>query len=111
MFVDVIRVRVMQMTPMKIVNMAIVPNGFVSAIRPMLVGMSGMVIGGATCHECLSFVRGLAMGMRRLRRLDFSDRYGIAGREALFQRFIEEPIDMCVVRRRIGLVLSISGFC
>jgi hypothetical protein len=57
MLVDVIRVHAVQMTVVKIVNMAIVPNGFVSAIGAVLVGMIRVAIGGTVGHGTLSFVR------------------------------------------------------
>ncbi len=110
MLVDMISVDVVQMTVMKIIDMAVVPNGFVSAMRAMLVGMIAMVIGGTTGHGSLSFVHRLAIECGASRRPTVIDRDGIAGWEGLLQRFIEKPIDMGGARSRVGLLLSISGF-
>jgi hypothetical protein len=43
MLVDMIPVHVVEMAVMKIVNMAVMANGRVSAVRAMLVDMVGMV--------------------------------------------------------------------
>jgi hypothetical protein len=47
MFVDVILVHVMQMTIVKIVDMAVMPDRGVAAVRAVLMGMVVMVLFGA----------------------------------------------------------------
>jgi hypothetical protein len=49
--VDVIAVHVMEMAVVKIVDMAVMANRSVSAIRTMLVGVVGMVLLGAGGHD------------------------------------------------------------
>jgi hypothetical protein len=54
-FVNVIRVHVVEMAIMKMAKMAVMANSLVPAVRAMLVGMVGMVPLGALGHEILSF--------------------------------------------------------
>jgi len=51
MLVNMIPVHVVEMAVMKIVNMAVMANRRVPAVRAMLVGMVGMVLLGAGDHE------------------------------------------------------------
>jgi hypothetical protein len=51
MFVNVISVHVVEMAIMKIINMPVMANRRVPAVRAMLVGMVGMVFLGAGDHE------------------------------------------------------------
>jgi hypothetical protein len=50
MFVDVIFVRMVQMTLVKVIYMAVMPNCRMAAARAMLMGMVGMVLLNANGH-------------------------------------------------------------
>jgi hypothetical protein len=54
-FVDMIFVRMVEMTIVQKVDMATVAHGGVSAARPMLMSMVGMVRGRASRHGMVSF--------------------------------------------------------
>jgi hypothetical protein len=51
MLVDVILMHMVKMAVVKIVHMAVMANGGVSAVRAMLVGMVGVVLLGAGGHD------------------------------------------------------------
>jgi hypothetical protein len=57
MLVNMIPVHVVQMAVMKIVNVAVMANSRVPAVRAMLVDMVGMVPLGAGGHEILLLLR------------------------------------------------------
>jgi hypothetical protein len=69
MFVDMISMRVVQMTVMEIVNVAIMANRRVSAVRAMLMGMVGMSLLGTGGHG-VSFWFGIQL--RKLRSFPFA---------------------------------------
>ena len=56
MFVDVILVHVVEMAIVQIIDVAVMPNRGVPAIRAMLVGVIGMMLLGAGRHD-MSFLR------------------------------------------------------
>jgi hypothetical protein len=55
MLVDMILVHVMEVAIVQIVNMTIMANGCVAAVRAMLMGVVRMVLLGAGGHGVLSF--------------------------------------------------------
>ena len=56
MFVDVIPMHMVKMTVVQIVDMAIMANGGMSAVRAVLMGMVGMVLLGASGHGTSSSI-------------------------------------------------------
>jgi hypothetical protein len=61
MFVDVILVHVVEMAIVQIIDVAVMANRGVPAIRAMLMGMVGVVLLGASGHrQCSSLVPGLS---------------------------------------------------
>jgi len=56
MFVHVVLMHVVEMAVVKVVHMAIMANRSVPAVRPMLVGVIGMMLLGAGRHD-VSFLR------------------------------------------------------
>ena len=56
MLVNVVRMHVVQMTVMRIVDMALVANRRMPAVGAVVVGMVGMVLLGTGGHRVSSFV-------------------------------------------------------
>jgi hypothetical protein len=56
MLVNMLPVHVVQMPVMEIVNVAIVEDGHMAAVRSMLVGMVGMAFLGTGSHVFCSFL-------------------------------------------------------
>jgi hypothetical protein len=51
MFVDVVLVRMVQMAIVKIIDMPVMPNRGVPAVRAVLMGVVGMVLLSASGHD------------------------------------------------------------